>query len=184
MDAIAELSAERGYEATSIADIVRRAGVARKTMYDNFEGKEEVFLTALDGAVTEALERTEAGCEAAGSDWRQRIEGGLSALLVYVAEQPAYARMAMIESLSATPASSARYDHAMQQFIELLGRNVPSGTNLPDTTEETLVGGAAWVLHQKIRRGEAEQAPDLLPELTEFVLSPYHGVANSEPGRS
>ena len=32
MDAIAELSAEQGYEATSIADIVRRAGIARKTL--------------------------------------------------------------------------------------------------------------------------------------------------------
>ena len=46
MDAIAELTAEEGYEATKIADIVRRAGVARKTLYDNFDGKEEVFLAA------------------------------------------------------------------------------------------------------------------------------------------
>jgi AcrR family transcriptional regulator len=184
MDAIAELTAERGYEATSIADIVRRAGVARKTMYDNFEGKEEVFLTALQSAITEALQRTEAGCEAAGGAWRQRVEGGLAALLTYVAEQPSYARMAMIESLSATPASSARYDHAVQQFIELLARSVPSGGERPDTTEETVVGGTAWILHQKIRRGEAGEALDLLPELTEFVLSPYHGVANSDPGTS
>ena len=48
MDAMAELSAEQGYEATKIADIVRRAGVARKTLYDNFDGKEEVFLAAFD----------------------------------------------------------------------------------------------------------------------------------------
>ena len=49
----------------------------------------------------------------------------------------------------------------------------------PTTIEETLVGGVAWILHQQIRRGEAEQALDLLPELSEFVLSPYHGVAKS-----
>ena len=55
MDAIAELTAEQGYDATKIGDIVRRAGVARKTLYDNFEGKEEVFLSAFDTAVDEAL---------------------------------------------------------------------------------------------------------------------------------
>jgi AcrR family transcriptional regulator len=184
MDAIAELTAERGYEATSIADIVRRAGVARKTMYDNFEGKEEVFLTALDGAIEEALQRTEAGCEAAEGGWRERIEAGLAALLTYVAEQPAHARMCLIEAVSATPASSTRYDEAMRQFIEILRRSVPADTGLPETIEETLVGGVAWILHQQIRRGDAGQAPDLLPELTEFVLSPYHGVANSDSGTS
>ncbi len=184
MDAIAELSAEQGYEATSIADIVRRAGIARKTLYDNFEGKEEAFLTALDSGITEALSRTETACDAAGEDWRERIEAGLRALLTYIAEQPAYARMCMIESLSATPDSSARYDHGVQQFIELLRRNAPSDGGLPDTTEETLVGGAAWILHRKIRRGEAEQALDLLPELSDFVLSPYHGVENSDLGTS
>jgi len=50
MDALAELTAEQGYEATKISDIVKRAGVARKTLYDNFEGKEEVFLAAFDAA--------------------------------------------------------------------------------------------------------------------------------------
>ena len=48
MDALAELTAEQGYEATKISDIVKRAGVARKTLYDNFEGKEEVFLAAFE----------------------------------------------------------------------------------------------------------------------------------------
>jgi AcrR family transcriptional regulator len=57
MDAIAELTAEQGYDATKIGDIVRRAGVARKTLYDNFEGKEEVFLSAFDTAVDEAFAR-------------------------------------------------------------------------------------------------------------------------------
>src|SRR5215475_14070690 len=69
MDAIAELTAEQGYEATKIGDIVRRAGVARKTLYDNFAGKEQVFLSAFDAAVDEAFQRIEADCAEAGDDW-------------------------------------------------------------------------------------------------------------------
>jgi AcrR family transcriptional regulator len=177
MDAMAELCAEKGYESTKIADIVRRAGVARKTLYDNFEGKEEVFLAAFDSAEEEVTARIEAACAEASEEWVDRLAAGLRAFLAFVGENPAIARLCIIESISATPAASARYDRALQRFVELLRENVPSQTRLPDTIEETLTGGVAWILHQQIRRGEAEQALDLMPELLDFLLSPYLGVA-------
>jgi len=181
MDAIAELTAEQGYEATKIADIVRRAGVARKTLYDNFEGKEEVFLAAFDGAVDEAMRRIEESCAGVEGGWEERVQAGLAAFLEYVAEEPALARMCMIEALSATPAATQRYEDAMQRFVELTRRNVPQDDRLPETIEETLVGGVAWIVYQQIRRHEADKAPDLLPELSEFMLAPW--LADSEKWR-
>jgi AcrR family transcriptional regulator len=181
MNAMAELSSEQGYEATKIADIVRRAGVARKTLYDNFDGKEEVFLAAFDSAVAEVATRIEEACAAGGDDWTARLTVGLEAFLIYLAENPALARMCMIEAVSATPAASTRYDDALQRLVDLMSENAPPGTGLPETTEESLVGGVAWILHQQIRRSGAERALDLMPELLDFVLSPYHGVAKSRP---
>jgi AcrR family transcriptional regulator len=180
MDAIAELTAERGYDATKIGDIVRRAGVARKTLYDNFEGKEEVFLTAFDTAVDEALERIEADCAAVDGGWEERVQAGLAAFLRYIAENPALARMCMIEALSATQTATERYEAAMQRFVDLTKQTVPQDDQLPDTIEETLVGGVAWIVYQQIRRQEAEQAEDLLPELSEFMLAPFHGAAEAK----
>ncbi|MGC1165344.1 MAG: helix-turn-helix domain-containing protein [Solirubrobacterales bacterium] len=177
MDAMAELTAEQGYEATKIAEIVRRAGVARKTLYDNFDGKEEVFLAAFDATVDEVAARLTESCVDLGDEWVDRVAAGLRAFLTYVAENPAAARMCLIEAMSATPAASARYDDAMQRSVDLLRENAPADTGLPETIEETLVGGVAWILHQKIRRGEAERALELMPELLDFILSPYHGVA-------
>ena len=181
MDAMAELTAEQGYEATKIADIVRRAGVARKTLYDNFDGKEEVFLGALDSAIEEMATGVQQACEAAGGDWDQRVETGLRTFLTYIAEHPAAGRICMIEAMSATPTASARYDDAIQRFIELMRRNAPTRAGLPDTIEETLVGGVAWILHQQIRRNGAELALELMPELLDFILSPYQGVAKPGP---
>jgi AcrR family transcriptional regulator len=177
MDATAELVAEQGYAATKIGDIVRRAGVARKTLYDNFEGKEEVFLAAFEAAVEEALRRVEEACATIEDGWEKRLEAGLRAFLGYVAEQPALARTCMIEALSATPAASERYEEAMQRFVELTRRAVPRDDALPETLEETLVGGVAWIVYQQIRRREAEQAEDLLPELCEFMLAPFAAAA-------
>ena len=181
MDAMAELTAEQGYEATKIADIVRRAGVARKTLYDNFDGKEEVFLGAFDSAVEEVAAQIDEACEAAGEDWVDRVTAGLGAFLGYVAEKPAIARMCLVEATSATPASAQRYDAAVERLVELLRRNAPPGSGLPETTEETLVGGVAWILHREIRCGRAEQALDLTPQLSDFMLSPYLGVGRQKP---
>jgi len=179
INAIAELSAEQGYEATKIADIVSRAGVARKTLYDNFDGKEDLFLSALELYFKEVMEAVEAACEGTGGGWQQRIESGLAAMLRFIAEHPAAARMCMVEALSATPKASVSYDAAVRSFVELLRSNAPPRGTLPETIEESLVGGVAWILHQRIRAGETTKVAELLAELSRFVLSPYHGVANS-----
>jgi len=186
MDAIAELTAEQGYEATKIADIVRRAAVARKTLYDNFDGKEDLFLSAIDSTGTEMRVTVEAACaeaEAEGS-FEDCIVAGLEALLGFIAEHPAASRMYMVEAISASPSSARLYDAGMKDFVALLRGRAPDEVDLPETTEESLVGGVAWIIQQQIRRGEAESAGDLLAELSQFVLSPYSDVANiAAPGR-
>lgn len=176
MDAVAELTAENGYEATKIADIVRRAAVARKTLYDNFDGKEDLFLSAIDATLNEMRVVVEEACERNEDSPEDGIVAGLEALLEYVAAHPAASRMCMVEAISATPSSARLYDVGVHGFVELLRRSALQGPDLPGTIEESLVGGVAWILQLQIRRGEAEQAPELLPELSQFVLSPYLGV--------
>lgn len=176
MDAMAELTAERGYGATKIADVVSRAGVARKTLYDNFSGKEELFLSAFETTAEEARATVAAACEGVGDGDGARVEAGLEALLEFLAEHPAQARMCMVEALSATPATAARYEETVQEFVDLLRGAAPPAPDRPGTLEETLVGGVAWILQQRIRNDEAEVVGRLLPELSSFVLSPYRGV--------
>jgi AcrR family transcriptional regulator len=178
MDAMAELTAERGYGATKIADVVSRAGVARKTLYDNFSGKEQLFLAAFETTLAEARESVEAACEGVREGDGAGVEAGLEALLEFLAAHPAQARMCMVEALSATPSAAAHYEEAIQGFVELLREGAPPATGRPGTLEETLVGGVAWILQQRIRSDGAEVMGGLLPELSGFVLSPYRGVGN------
>jgi AcrR family transcriptional regulator len=175
MDAVAELTAEQGYEATKIADIVRRAAVARKTLYDNFDGKEDLFLSAVDATLGEMRVAVEEACERTDSP-EDQIVAGLEALLEFTAEHPAATRMCMVESISATRSSARLYDAGMRDFVQLLRDSALDRSDLPETVEESLVGGVAWILQQQIRRDEAERAVELLPELSQFVLSPYLGV--------
>jgi AcrR family transcriptional regulator len=175
MDAIADLTAGQGYEATKIADIVRRAAVARKTLYDNFDGKEDLFLSAVNSTIAEMRVVVEEACEQ-NEAGEEGIVAGLEALLDFVAAHPTASRMCMVEAISATPSSARLYDAGVHDFVELLQKSAPDGADLPETIEESLIGGVAWILQVQIRKGEAERAPELLPELSQFVLSPYLGV--------
>ncbi len=172
---MAELTAAQGYAGTRIADVVRRAAVARKTLYDNFESKEELLLAALDAYLGEMRREVESAGSRAGTAVT-RIEAGLSALVAYVVARPGVARLCLIESISATPASARRRDAAVAQFASLLEAAVPAGTALPPSIADALVGGVAWILQRQIRRDETELLPELLPQLSAFLLSRYRSV--------
>ena len=169
---------EKGYRAVTVADIVRRAGIARNTFYENFSSKENCFLAAQQFAMSTALARV---VEAAGEsdEWPRQVEAGLGAFLGYVAEEPALARTCMVDALAAAPSSVRYYEESLQAFVSLfrLGRDVsPRGQELPETLEEALIGGVFWILYQRLLGAEPIQIGDLLPELVEFALSPYLGA--------
>ena len=176
--ALAGETVEKGYRAVTVADIVRRAGIARNTFYENFSSKEDCFLAACDYAVKEAKGRVVDAASRVDA-WPQRVGAGLTAFLEYVASEPALARTCIVEALSAGPAAVERYERSIQAFVPLfqLGREAaPNGEVLPDTLEETIVGGIFWILYQRIIMGQVEQIRDLLDQLVEFSLTPYLGA--------
>ena len=178
INGLAREASEKGYRAVTVADVVKRAGIARNTFYENFSSKEECFLAAQQYAMSTALEEVVA---AAGEidRWPQRVEAGLAAFLAYVAREPALARTCMVEALAAGPASVRYYEESLQAFVSLfkVGRDVsPHGAELPETIEEALIGGVFWILYQRLLLAEAETIEELLPELVEFTLTPYLGA--------
>jgi AcrR family transcriptional regulator len=176
--ALAEETFEQGYQQVTVADIVRRAGTARNTFYENFRSKEDCFLATQEFAMSAALERV---VEAAGAlqSWPQRVRAGLTAFLSYVVAEPALARTCMVEALSAGPAAVEYYEKSQQAFVSLfrLGRDVsPHGADLPETLEEAIIGGVFWIVYQRLAAGEVSAIPELLDELIEFALTPYLGA--------
>lgn len=188
--ALASETSERGYRQVTVADIVKRAGIARNTFYENFRSKEDCFLATQQYAMSSALERV---VEVAGEleHWPERVRAGLTAFLDYVEEEPALARTCMVEALAAGPAAVRYYEESQQAFISLfkLGRDVsPHGAELPETLEEAIIGGVFWIVYQRLAVSEAKATLELLPELVEFALTPYLGaeaareIATAESG--
>src|ERR1700712_5042357 len=123
--ALAEETVEKGYRAVTVADIVRRAGIARNTFYENFSSKEDCFLAASEFAVKEAL-RCVVDASSKVDSWPSRVNYGLSAFLPSVASEPALPRTCSVEAPSAGPTAIERYERSIQAFVPLfrMGREV------------------------------------------------------------
>src|SRR3954462_5974198 len=91
LDAMAAAVAEKGYAATTVADVIKRAGVSRKTFYEQFRDKEDCFLAAYDMGVDLLLGALrEAGGEE--EDLVERARRRTRAYLETLAAEPDFAR--------------------------------------------------------------------------------------------
>jgi AcrR family transcriptional regulator len=79
-----ELFTARGFAATSIDDIGRRAGVAKGAVYHHFESKEQIFERVFE-QMTAALAAEVAAAAAAGKDLLDRFERGTLKYLTSIA---------------------------------------------------------------------------------------------------
>lgn len=70
-----ELFAKRGFSATTIDDIARRAGVAKGAVYHHFGSKEEIFEQVLDGIFLEVAARLRAAAESGRDLFESMVKG-------------------------------------------------------------------------------------------------------------
>jgi AcrR family transcriptional regulator len=178
LEATADLIAEQGYAETTIEQIVRQARVGYATFYKHYADKEEAFLALLDAAIERTAYEVEEAYDREDGPWPDKVGAGLGALLKAASEHPNVARAFLLEASTAGSKASARHEAALKRFAPLLrpGRELnPRADKLPETLEDTLVGGVVWVINQRLIAGEAAQLRALLPEALEFLLRPYVG---------
>jgi AcrR family transcriptional regulator len=172
-----EVSA-RGYRATTITEVVKFASVSTRDFYELFDGKEECFLAAFD-AVRDHLTELITAATADEPDWPHEVVAALRAALEFFAAEPDLARLCLLESVSATPTIAIRFREAVLACVPALARGraeLADPDSLLPETENSIIGGAVSLATRSIVAGETEKLPDLLPDLTEFTLSPYLGA--------
>jgi AcrR family transcriptional regulator len=180
LEAMAEAVAEKGYPATTVADVVARAGVSRKTFYEHFADREECFLAAYDTGVEVVLGELAARAQTAPAqmDWRERVRGAIRAYLEILAAEPAFARTFLVEVLAAGPNALTRRDEVHRSFVELVRAQValarvdhPELLEPPDAVYAAMVGGVNEVVSGWVREGRTAELPELEPALSYFQLS-------------
>ena len=105
--AMSELVFERSAGGVTVADVVARSGVSRRTFYELFEDREGCFLAAFDLAVRRGCESVIPAYEA-GRSWRERVAGGLQAVLAFLDAEPALGYLCVVGALGAGPRALER----------------------------------------------------------------------------
>lgn len=171
---------EVGYQKTTVSLIGQRAAVSKSDFYKHFESKDDCFIAAYDAAVERMRGCVVEACEAAGgTPWPLRVSASLAALLKLLSSEPALASIVLVEGLRAGRGVYDRYQGAIESFVGYLREGAPEapgGSEVPEATDEAVVGGVASMLGRRVLAGEAEQLDQLFPEILEFVLSAYLGV--------
>jgi AcrR family transcriptional regulator len=178
---LAEAVAEHGYNTVTIAHITKAAKVSRRAFYENFENKEECFLAAFE-VVVGHVQGLVAEAVAPIDDWPHEVITAFRTLLDFFSEEPDLARLCFVESQTAGPVIAERYREKIYEFIPLLerGRSLrKSDRQLPASTESSLIGALATLASRSIMTGGAAGLRGLLPDFTEFGLTPYLGSAEA-----
>ncbi|HEY5942307.1 MAG TPA: TetR/AcrR family transcriptional regulator [Solirubrobacterales bacterium] len=171
---------EVGYQKTTVSMIGQKAAVSKSDFYRHFESKDECFAAAYDAAIERIRGCVADACgEVAGQEWPRRVSAAIDALLKQLAADPALASIALVEGLRAGREVYDRYQAALDSFVGSLREGaptVPGRGEVPEATDEAVVGGIASMLGRRVLGGEAEQLSELFPEILEFTLSAYLGA--------
>jgi AcrR family transcriptional regulator len=177
LSAVADVTSVAGYREMSVEDVIVTAGISRRTFYEHFKSKDDAFLAAFDAVlaqllstVRDASEREPPGLE--------RLRAGLAAFLDFLAREPAFARMCIVEALAAGSDAVKRRNDAMAAFAGMIDENaraMPTALDPPALTAETIVGGIYEVIYTRVVRGDIRELPLLLPDLVWSAVLPYAG---------
>src|SRR6201994_2065228 len=170
---------EVGYGRMTVAQVIGRAKVSRKTFYDVFADREDCFLAALEQSVAQAGRHVKAAYDEQTA-WREGVRAGLAELLVFFDEEPTLARLVLVEALGAGPRVLERRAEILDELAKIVdqGRFATSaGREPPEVVAEGVVGAVFAVLHTRALGEDGdERFACLLGSLMNIVVLPYLGA--------
>jgi AcrR family transcriptional regulator len=192
LTAMAGVVSEYGVGYATVARVVARSGVSRRTFYEQFVDREDCFLAAFDQAV-ERIAAVVLPAYREPSKWRERVRAGLTSLLQFLDREPAIAKLVIVEALGAGPKALEHRRRGIAQIITVIdreGRDARAGDGPPPLTGEGVVGGVLSLIHARLAHpfppplsetpsgdSEDDSLLALLNPLVSMVVAPYLGSA-------
>jgi AcrR family transcriptional regulator len=173
LEAMVRAVAEKGYVRVAVADVVERAGVSRKTFYEQFSNKEDCFLAAYDAGVDGLLAAIDDALAELAPDWLAAARRAVEVYLARMAANPGFARAFLIEVLGAGPQPLARRDAVQGRFADQLAAihrraraDIPEIPSVGPHTFRAAVGA----VNELVTAHVLERGADSLPELADAII--------------
>lgn len=173
LNAMAACVADKGIADTTVADVIARAGISRRTFYELFKDKFECFEAAYRLGVA-ALEDAIRTAQTEPGTWEERVERSFVALTDVMAANPAFTKLCILEIWGAGPEARALHYQTIQGFRVFLAE---IEDDLGEVVFGGLVGGISSILFREIEAGRTEDIRRIVPDLVRFVTLPLAGLA-------
>ena len=176
LQGMARSVADKGYADTTIADIVRIAGVSRRTFYEHFVGKADCLLALFSAASRRALGVLEQAIDPS-QDWRVQVPRVLRAYLECLGENPLLLRTLFIEILSLGEAGLRVRRQANNEIAGFLQRRLSAARppeapgRFDEFTATALVGAVHELVLQAIEEGRTARLRELAEPASRIVLA-------------
>jgi AcrR family transcriptional regulator len=118
LDGLATSIGERGYRATTVADIVRHARTSKRTFYDQFPSKEQCFLELLHADTEKLAEEIRAAVDP-DADWHRQIRQAVEAYVGHIEARPAIT-LSWIRELPSLDTARSGQRRGLQLLTSLL----------------------------------------------------------------
>jgi AcrR family transcriptional regulator len=163
--AMVRVVAEDGVGSATVARVVARAGVSRRTFYEQFSGSEDCFLAVFEDTISRASRIVSEAAAGAPPAWREQLRAGLSALLAFFDSEPLSGRLLVVDALGAGPAVLERRTRVMRALATIVDRgrtdakhgrgttassSSSSSSSPPPLTAEGIVGAVLSVIHARM----------------------------------
>lgn len=172
-----EQACEHGCGETSVAAIITRAGVSRKTFYEIFRSRDDCFTAVSEEAIAQMSGVVIPAYRSAGT-WAERIRAALTALLGFLEGNRNMGRFALGHIVGKGPIASefrAPLLGALAEVVEEGRSQATPRQELPPLTGEFVVGGVLAVAETQLTAQRSMSA--LVSPLMWMIVLPYLGPA-------
>jgi AcrR family transcriptional regulator len=176
MAAVVRVTVAKGYESTTVGDILGDAGVGRESFYELFDDKLDCMVAAHRILLDDLEEQIRAAYIGEGP-WAPRVREGLGTTLEWFAANPEASRFLLVETSTVGPEFRAIFKREYARFMAMLDDGFGSSTPRPDLSEATSLGVGALLarIYEEILLDRVSELPRLLPDLTYDFLVPFVG---------
>jgi AcrR family transcriptional regulator/DNA-binding MarR family transcriptional regulator len=182
--ACAQIACEEGAANTTVARVVSRAGISRRTFYALFADCEECTLAAIDQALGVAREHASAAYTQTSGGWGAQVRAALVALLALFDQQPQVGLLLVVEWLHAGPAAARRRAGLIAELVEIVDRGQAQrrrGTGASPLAAEGVVGAVCSILSRHMLESAQKVAlSELANPLMSIIVLPYLGAGAAQ----
>jgi len=186
LEGMAHSVAAKGFADTTVADIVREAGVSKRTFYECFATKADCLIALYEAASHNALKMLGEAIDPA-QEWQTQIEHALTAYLGCMMQNPVLMRTLFIDILGLGAQGLAARRRVNLEIAGFMRNLINGGEGnarceppLSSGMAMAIVGGINELILEYIEQDKVAALHQLVQPASELVRAVTHAYTDSE----